>query len=128
MVEILRHRDIDGEFEGVATARNQSRRHRRGHDSAIALAAILLPPMAHGHILSLDHGDFLGVFRLTAHLVERAGTGRAASRVRGQLVLAVDDRQRRLFTRAVPTLHGWLINFRGLPRTFLRRWREDFAL
>jgi hypothetical protein len=84
--------------------------------------------MAADYILPLDDGDFLGVFRLSAHLVERAGAGRTAAPVRGQVVLTIDDRQRWLFTRAVPALHGWLINFRGLLRALLRRRREDLAL
>src|SRR2546430_17250264 len=43
VVEVLRHRHADGEVHGVASAGDELRRARGGHDPCPALAAVLLP-------------------------------------------------------------------------------------
>ena len=106
MVRILRHRDTDGEFGRIPTARCQLRRTGRGHDGAVARAAVLLAQVVFDVIRELDRGHTLRRLVLTRHRRHLAATRGAGALIGGELVANLQTRQGRLRARAVPRTHA----------------------
>jgi len=77
VVEVLRHRHVDGEVRRVAATRNELRHAERGFHARLAGAAVLLPLVVPDHVAARDDVDLFAFLKLSRPLLELTAALRA---------------------------------------------------
>ena len=127
MVQKLRHRDLDGEVERVATTARQLQRPRRELRAGSAATAVLLARVLLEHEHASHHVDLFGLLVLSVPLDHLTPARCTTALARTELMHVLFERQLALLARPARWLrfHGCSI---GVARPLLARGGEHAAL